>query len=115
MNYSFEVIVDGLCRYIDSEIITHMNDLQEIVARLAIGRVVDNQESIKKDLVSNGIIRSFGVIDSEGCVDVERLSRDLQREIEKKEKISVSIPLIGKVTFKSQDIDRIRQYITGEI
>lgn len=114
MNYKFESIIDGLYRYIDNEIMTGMNDLQEIIARLAIGRVAENQEAIKNALMNNGVIRSFGIMDSDGCVDVEGLTKDLKREIERKEKVSISIPLIGKLTFKSQDVDTIKQYITGE-
>jgi hypothetical protein len=114
MNYKFESVVDGLYRYIDHEIMTGMNDLQEIVARIAIGRVAENQETIKKSLMNNGVIRSFGIMDTDGCVDVENLAKDLKREIERKGKVSVSIPMIGKLTFNAQDIDTIKQYITGE-
>lgn len=114
MTYKFESVVDGLYRYIDHEIMTNMNDLQEIVARIAIGRVAENQEKIKQSLMSNGVIRSFGIMDSEGFVDVDSLARDLKREIDRKGKVSVSIPMIGRLTFNGQDIDTIKQYITGE-
>ena len=63
MLYKFEKVVDGLTRYIDSEVITGMNDFQEFIARIAIGRVINNEKTIKDALANNGIIRTFGLID----------------------------------------------------
>jgi hypothetical protein len=115
MLYKFEKVIDGLSRYIDREIYSGMNDFQEMVARIAVGRIVGNTESLKKLLTDNGFIRTFGIIDAEGMVDVDELAKDIKREMERKGKISISIPMFGTMTFVPNDIDTIVNYIRGGV
>jgi hypothetical protein len=85
------------------------------LARIAVGRIIGNPEALKQSLMANGIVRTFAIFDSEGNVDLENLARDLKREIERKGKISVEIPIIGKLSFVASDIDDIYREITGGI
>ena len=114
MLYSLNTVLEGATRYIDSEIISGMNDLQEIVARIAIGRVFENKDVIKHKLSNNGVILSLGIIDSEGFVDVDTLFEQLKKEIDRKGKLTISIPMFGKMTFMPTDVDNLKAYITGE-
>ena len=66
-------VIDGISKYIDSEMYSGMNDLQEFAARVLIGRVITNKDNVKEYLVNNGFIRTFGIIDGDGMVDVEGL------------------------------------------
>lgn len=81
MAVSFERALDGVIKYIDAEIIGGMNEWQELVARMAIGRVAENSEAVKASVLNNGIVRTFGVVDSDGMIDIDGLARDLKREI----------------------------------
>lgn len=114
MLYKFETVINGIAKYIDSEIYSGMSDTQEFVARIIVGRVLDNESEIKNTLSNNGLLRTFGVIDSEGMIDVYTLAKDIKREIERKGKISFSIPMFGKLTFESSDVNVLYRYITGE-
>ena len=114
MKYTFEKVIDGAIEYIDEQLFSRMNDVQEFAARVLIGRVVNNQDRIKDALVNNGFIRTFGIIDSEGAVDVEGLAHDIKREIARKEKITLSIPMFGKMTFRPEDVDELYKKIAGE-
>jgi hypothetical protein len=111
MTYRFEKVIDGLTKYIDREIYHGMNDLQELAARVCVGRVINNTESIKKALMDNGFVRTFGIIDEEGMVDVDDLAKDIKREIERKGKLVVSLPMFGRLTFTPNDVDVIVNYI----
>lgn len=114
MLYKFEKVVDGVSKYINSEIYSGMNDVQEFVSRIVVGRVLENQESIKKALMDNGIIRTFGFVDSEGMVDVDALMLDIKREIERKGKLELHIPMIGKLTFVPDDVAILHGFIKGD-
>lgn len=114
MKYTFEKVIDGVIDYIGEELLKGMNDVQEFAARILISRVLNNQEHIKDALVSNGFIRTFGIIDSEGNVDIEGLAHDIKREIARKEKITLSIPMFGKITFHPEDVDVLYKKIAGE-
>lgn len=114
MLYRFETVLNGIAKYIDNEIYSNMSETQEFVARLVVGRVLGNEAEVKKTLVSNGFLRTFGIIDNEGMVDVCALARDIKREIERKGRVSFTIPMFGKMTFESCDVNVLYKYITGE-
>lgn len=107
----FERVVDGLMRYIDREILSNMNDWQEIVARIVVGRISTNSLAIKQYMINNGFIRTLGIIDSDGVVDVEHLLLDLRTEIERKGSLQIDVPMVGKLCFKPADIDMLKNDI----
>ena len=111
----FNRVIDGLARYINNNVFVKMNDWQEIIARIAVGRIIGNPEMLKQNLMANGIVKTFAVMDSEGNVDLEPLMRDLKREIERKGKLTVEIPMFGKMSFVASDIDEIYREITGGV
>ncbi len=105
MKVKFEAVVDGINRYIDKEIYSGLNDAQEFLARLVVGRVNQNAEGIKQLLMTNGVMRTMGIVDSDGMVDLEQLLGDVKREIERKESLKISVPMLGTLTFKATDVD----------
>ena len=111
MKVKFETVVDGINRYIDREIYKNLNGLQQFVARLVVGRVNDNAESIKNVLMNNGIAKTLCIIDSDGMVDVDLLLADIRREIERQGSLQVDIPMIGKLTFHADDVDALHNEI----
>ena len=111
MKVKFETVVDGINRYIDREIYKNLNGLQQFVARLVVGRVNDNAESIKNVLMNNGIAKTLCIIDSDGMVDVDLLLADIRREIERQGSLQVDIPMIGKLTFHADDVDALQNEI----
>lgn len=115
MAVPFERVMDGIIKYIDAEIIGGMNEWQELVARMAIGRIAENSDTVKSAILNNGIVRTFGVVDSNGMIDIDSLARDLKREIARKGKLTVKIPMFGSMTFKPEDVDKIHYMITGGI
>lgn len=111
MSVTFEKVIDGISRYIDAEIYSTMNDWQEIIARLVVGRYLTNSDQLKSILLNNGFIRTFGVINSDGTVNIDELLTDLKREISNKGKLNINIPMFGKLSFEPCDVDRLRTYI----
>ena len=107
MKVKFESVIDGINRYLDKEIYGNLNDLQEFLARLAVGRINQNSEFI------NGLARTLCIVDSEGMVDLDSLCTDIKKEIDRKGSIQVEIPMIGKLTFKSIDVDVLHDLIIG--
>jgi hypothetical protein len=113
MKYSFDKVLDGISRWMDAEILPNMNDWQELIARISVGRVLGNSNEIKKILMGNGYVRTFGIIDSEGMIDVDELISEIKKEMERKGHIVVSIPMFGKLTFVPGDVDTLCRYIKG--
>jgi hypothetical protein len=111
--HEFEKTVDGILKYINNELLDGMNETQKFIARVFISRMINNEEKIKTLFINNGFIRTFGVITSDGMVDVEGLAKDIKREIERAGKITFDIPMFGKYTFTPSDVDVLYNTITG--
>lgn len=108
---SFENVLAGIVKYLDQNIYAGMNDWQEVLARIAVSRVIESAENVKASLVKNNILKTFCVVDSEGNIDVERIAADLKREIDQKNSICVTIPVFGKYKFSSSDVNELTGYI----
>lgn len=109
----FEKMLDGLIKYIDEKFIVNMNNLQEIGVRIILGEVYDNRGKIKELLLNNGIVKTFGYIDNEGNIDIEKLMNRLKKEIQNKGKLEITVPMYGKMIFTPEDVDEIYNYIRG--
>lgn len=107
-------VIDGVARYINGEIYGSMNDWQEVIARIAVGRVLENKEMIKQKITENPFLMSFVMIDSNGDMDVDRLLSDLKGAIAQKGGLKISIPMFGDMKFVDTDVDRLRGYIMNE-
>lgn len=107
----FESVINGIMKYLNREVFPKMNDWQEIVARLAVGRVLGPNSTLKETLVNNTFIQTFGIMDANGNVDVDNLMRDLQEQISAKGKLDLSIPMLGRFTFTSADVDALHRII----
>lgn len=114
MKVSFETVLNGIAKFIDKNVYAGMNDWQELIARIFVGRIFDARENLKSAFVNSGFIRTFGIIDENGDIDVESLAKDIKREIQRKERISVSIPMFGQMTFVPQDVDDLYNMIAEE-
>ena len=109
---NIERVMNGVVRYMDREIYSNMNDWQEVVARLAVSRLLGNR-NLENTLMNNAYIRTFAIVDSDGNVDVDGLYRDLKTLVQQKGKIEISLPIFGKYTFHETDVDNLYNCIMG--
>ena len=107
----FEKVIRGILKYLDREIYGNMVDWQEMVARIAVSRIIGDEGKLKQSLLNNSFVRTFSMMDESGNVDVDGLMRDIKRQIEAKGKLEFSIPMLGKFSFVSTDVDNLHQYI----
>ncbi len=109
---NFDRVLNGIARYLDREIYANMNDWQEVIARLAVSRVLGNK-SLEETLKNNSYIRTFAIMDESGNIDVDGLYRDLKKLIQAKGKIQFELPMFGKFTFAESDVDCLYNCIVG--
>jgi hypothetical protein len=106
----FEKVLNGIIKYLNKEIYCNMNDWQEVISRVAVGRVIGNP-NLKQELINNTYVKTFGIMDSNGMVDIDNLMKDLKNQIEQKGKITFSLPLLGTFTFTPEDVEKLHQTI----
>lgn len=108
---TFDRVLNGIYRYLNHEIYSGMNDWQEMIARIAVSRIVGNGEKIKSMLMNNPFIKTFAIMDEGGNVDVDGLARDLKEQISQKGSIKISIPMLGNFSFTAEDVDKLHHMI----
>lgn len=109
----FEKVLNGILKYMDREIYSGMNDWQEMVARIAVSRLMKNNDKLKSLLCDNTFIRTFAIIDENGNVDVDGLYSDIKEQVANKGKIEIVLPLFGTFKFAPSDVDKLYSTITG--
>jgi hypothetical protein len=110
----FEKVINGIVKYFNKEIYVGMNDWQEVLARMAVSRLLGNTNTLKQNLANNAYIKTFGIMDDTGNIDVESLYIDLKKQIEAKGKITITLPMFGNFSFTPSDVDKLYQSIVGE-
>ena len=107
----FETVINGIMKYMDKEIFSAMNDWQEVLARIAVGRIAGNTSELKRALMENTFVKTFAIIDGNGNVDIASLLDDFRRQIQMKGKLDINIPMFGKFSFTPADIDKLQDFI----
>ena len=108
---SFERVLNGIVRYLNCEVFKEMNDWQEMFARIAVSRIIGNPEALKHAVMDNAFIKTFGIIDADGNIDINGLMQDIRTHISQKGKLTVSLPMFGSFTFTAEDVDKLHRMI----
>ena len=77
----------------------------------AVARVKRNPAALKDLLMSNPFIQMLEVTDADGHVDVEGIMSDLKPLVQSKGKVTISLPLLGDMTFHPGDVDALYTHI----
>lgn len=108
-----ECFMNGILKYIDQEVIPEL----PTTGKWGIGTMVllasDQYSHLLEELMTNSIIKSIGIIDSDGNIDIERLSNALKKSADKYGKMTLSIPVVGNLTFTANDVEKLKHYING--
>jgi hypothetical protein len=107
----FDRVIDGIVRYLNREILKGMNQWQDMMARIAMSRMLANRKMLREALINTPFLQTIGVIDSRGMVDVEGLVNDLKVQIREKGKLTIALPLFGNFTFVESDVDELYRAI----
>lgn len=110
MYVEFERIIRGMYKFIEREVFSTMADWQEVIARLAVNRMVRNPQRLADKM--RGFVELMDLGDDNGAVNIDELRNELRELISQKGKIEISVPMFGKYGFKAEDIDRLYAYIS---
>lgn len=102
-------IKTGVARYVDNEIISQMTDAKSRwltggLAALAINNLGETVSRYEQD----PFVSMLGVMQN-GEVDVDAVYQAFAPRMV--EKVSFELPVLGKLTFDRQDLDKLLRYI----
>lgn len=111
MKYNADQIMQGIMNYADSEVINKLPTAGKWVVGTAIGLATTRANNVVDAIQTNAIAKAFGIVDENGLIDIDALMSAMKNSADRYGKISVEVPLIGKLSFSSADVDTLRNYI----
>lgn len=106
-------IEQGVAAYMDSEVMPQLptGGFEKVLAGTAVSLVIRRSGKILEGYKDNKAVQMLGLMDTDGNVDVDILAEELKKNIPA-EGMKVDIPIIGKMTFHKEDVDKLHEYIT---
>lgn len=111
MKYNSEQIMQGIINYADSEIMTKLPTAGKWVIGTAIGLATTKANEVVASIQNNAMVKALGIVDENGLIDVDTLTSAMKDSADRYGKISVEVPMIGKLSFSSADVETLRNYI----
>lgn len=105
-----EQIQRGVARYIDEEFTNKLSGWQKWVFGASAAMFLENFSATTQQLQTNPVVKTLGVFDESGNIDVEKLYRYFKKQAERGP-TSFSAPILGTVTMNAQDIDKLYTHI----
>ena len=112
---SMKTIEKGLARFVDYEIMSNVpnGSWQKLVAGTAVALGIKNLGTTLMGYKDNPLIKMLGLWDEHGEIDIDSVAEALKSNIGESG-MRIEIPLIGYVTFHTDDVDTLKRYIRGE-
>lgn len=111
MKLNSEQVVQGLINYADNEIMNKLPSTGKWIMGTAIGLAAGKAHETIDALSENTIVKMLGVIDEDGLIDVDALIGAMKSSADRYGNLSVDVPMIGKLTFSSSDVDNLKIYM----
>ena len=114
MNTS-EQIVNGLMRYTDREIIPKMGTAGKWIIGTAAGMIGKRAGTIANGLQTNSIAKMIGAVNDDGLFDIDLIAEHMRNAADKYGNMQIELPMMGTMTFTSDDVEKAKRYIKGEM
>lgn len=108
--YEYSKVLNGITKYIDTEIVDKIEGWQKWVIGSGIGIALSNSTNLFNQLKDNEIVKMLGIINEENKIDIEKIYKEFKNQA-KKGSISFDVPLVGTLTLNEQDVDKIYDFI----
>lgn len=111
MTYNADQVMNGLKSYVEAEVMGSLPTSGKWVVGTIAALATMKAHEIIEELEENQFATMLGIIDENGNIEVDDFMEALRESAMKYGKLSIDIPLIGRMTFSQTDIDKLRMYI----
>lgn len=109
---TFQAVKGGIQKYLDNELLSKITGWQRLFVGAGLAMALDKSTDIFNSLKQNPLIQGMDIINSNDEVDIDTLYKYVYAEAQKGA-VTFNIPLVGAVTFKADDVEKLYQYIRG--
>lgn len=101
----FQDFENGVMEYINTEFCSRLDDWRKWMLPLAAGYAKPWAE--RKYLDNMDTLKMVGLVSEDGEIDIDTLYNRLSEIARKSGSVKWSMPMMGEVTFHSEDIDKL--------
>lgn len=107
--YEYNKVINGIATFIDEEVLTGINGWQKWVLGSGVGIALSDAEELVNSLKENELVKMLKIIDGDK-INIDKIYKELKKQA-KKSSITFNIPMIGTLTLKEEDIDKLKEII----
>lgn len=109
---SIAKIEAGVASYFDAEVMPKLpsNGIERILTGTAISLLI---KKFSKTINETGTLKTLGVQDEKGNVDVDAIAEELKKNMPK-DGVRIDVPVIGVMTFNESDINVMLGHINKQ-
>lgn len=111
MKYTIERVMQGIIDYADAEVMGKLPTSGKWVMGTVIGMASHKARTVADSLKENPIISMLDIIDENDMIEVEDLLDALKTSADRYGNLTLEVPMVGRMTFTSSDVDHLRNYI----
>ena len=108
----YNQVVNGVTKYIDSEILPKVDGWSKIAVGIVLAGAVKKGDAVVEQIKTIPIVKMIGIVDEENRVDIEVIYEELKKQVSV-EPLRMELPGVGKVTFTCEDVDKLYSHIVG--
>lgn len=112
---SIKQIESGIASYLDSELMPMLpqSGLEKVILGTGVSLLLKKNINKIDQIRTMPVVKAMGIFDEEGNVDIETLKDEVKNHLPE-EGIKYDIPMIGTITFRKGDIDKLYENIVGQ-
>lgn len=103
-------VISGLKNYLESELIPQISGLNKWIVGAGIAMSLDKGTEIFNQIKTIPLIHTLEIVDQEDNINIDKLYKYLLEQA-KKSAVTFSAPIVGAMTFKSSDIEKLYNFI----
>ena len=106
-----EHIKAGIGDYLQAKIMPRLDSKRQFVLGMAYGMGSGKIDALIAEAGKNQIVKAMGLIDENGCVDIDALYNAAIAQMQAQQQLQIDIPLMGAFTFDEADLRELRECI----
>lgn len=110
--YEYNKVINAIANFVDEEILTSVNGWQKWLLGSGVGLLLSDSEEMFEQIKDNDFVKMLKLVDNDK-INVDKIYKELKKQA-KKSPISVNIPMVGVLTLKEEDVDRLYETIKRE-
>lgn len=103
-------VQSGIVRYVDSDLLPHLDGMKKIGLGIYMGLASENIGAAIQKYKDHPAVAMLNVVTEDGMVDIDKVYAVAKPMFEQKQ--SIDLPLIGRVTFDGDDVEKLYRYIS---